>query len=83
MNTKTLLFVLFAIFSITHAGISTKIINFCITKVLCLGCPFSSGKAKVEKAPKEVADPETTTPNGCTCTSLCGATVEDAFTVSN
>ena len=29
--------------------------------------------------PKEVADPETTTPNGCTCTSLCGATIDDLY----
>ena len=29
---------------------------------------------------KEVADPETTTPNGCVCKSLCGATIGDGFT---
>ena len=27
-----------------------------------------------------MADPETSTPNGCTCNSLCGATIEDGFT---
>ena len=30
----------------------------------------------------EVADPETTTPNGCTCTSVCGPSAEDGFTVT-
>ena len=30
----------------------------------------------------DVADPETTTPNGCTCTSLCGASADDLFRVS-
>ena len=47
-------------------------------------CPFSSPEPEVEereKAKDEVADPETTTPYGCTCTSLCGATVEDGFKV--
>ena len=29
----------------------------------------------------EVADPETTTPNGCICASICGPSAEDAFTV--
>ena len=46
-------------------------------------CPFSSQEPEVEELEKakEVADPETTTPYGCTCTSLCGATVEDGFKV--
>ena len=46
-------------------------------------CPFSSQEPEVEEPEKakEVADPETTTPYGCTCTSLCGATVEDGFKV--
>ena len=26
-----------------------------------------------------IADPETTTPNGCSCASLCGATISDGF----
>lgn len=49
------------------------------------GCPFSSPKEAPEEpleAVKDVADPETTTPNGCTCTSLCGASVDDLFKVS-
>ena len=29
---------------------------------------------------QQVADPETTTPYGCTCNTLCGATVDDGFT---
>ena len=33
------------------------------------------------KSRQDVADPETTTPQGCTCTSLCGATIDDAFTL--
>merc|ERR1719273_532396 len=28
---------------------------------------------------QEIADPETTTPHGCTCNSLCGASVFDGF----
>ena len=28
----------------------------------------------------EIADPETTTPHGCTCTSLCSPTADDLFT---
>ena len=45
------------------------------------GCPFSQ---KVEEKSKlnEIADPETTTPNGCKCSSLCGPSAEDGFTVS-
>ena len=35
---------------------------------------------KISKT-NEIADPETTTPNGCTCNSLCGATIDDAFTL--
>ena len=49
------------------------------------GCPFSSPKEAPEEpleAVKDVADPETTTPNGCTCTSLCGASVDDLFKVT-
>ena len=50
------------------------------------GCPYASQASMevVEAVPRnddEVVDPETTTPNGCTCISLCGATVEDGFTV--
>ena len=55
--------------------------SLCQTVKLLSECPFSSKKAKVERT-KDVADPETTTPYGCTCTSICGATVEDGFTVS-
>jgi len=46
------------------------------------GCPFEK-LANIKKITKtnEVADPETTTPNDCTCNSLCGATVDDGFTL--
>jgi hypothetical protein len=44
-------------------------------------CPFAkrlkesvSNNVDTTLKTKEVADPETTTPNGCTCTSICGAT---------
>ena len=52
---------------------------------LCLGCPFQRNKnlpksSRETRSVKEVADPETSTPNGCTCNSLCGATIEDGFT---
>ena len=47
------------------------------------GCPFSKrlreGIVKVSDEGttlKEDADPETTTPNGCICTSSCGATLD-------
>ena len=39
------------------------------------------GVADPETTTNERADPETTTPNGCTCNSLCGATIEDAFSL--
>ena len=53
---------------------------------LIKGCPFHinanlpnlEGESRLFN--KEIADPETSTPNGCTCKSLCGATVEDGFT---
>merc|ERR1711976_81894 len=52
---------------------------FIVLALLCsmakAGCPFSSS----EDHPT-IADPDTTTPNGCKCTSLCGATIEDGFT---
>ena len=48
-----------------------------------LDCPFSKRvKEAVSKfgdnslTLKEDPDPETTTPNGCTCTSICGATID-------
>ena len=44
-----------------------------------LGCPFSEHGNKPEgedcDRDNEIADPETTTPNGCTCTSLCGSSL--------
>jgi len=47
------------------------------------GCPYEAAAKAAEKDAKirsgEIADPETTTPNGCTCNSLCGATIEDAY----
>ena len=48
------------------------------TILVILGCPFSSSGDPI------IADPETTTtPRGCKCTSLCGATIEDGFVVRN
>jgi len=58
------------------------LINF---HVVYSGCPFQR-KENLPKSSREtrsvkvVADPETSTPNGCTCNSLCGATIEDGFT---
>ena len=44
-----------------------------------LGCPFSDhgNKPTAEDCDRadEIADPETTTPNGCTCTSLCATSI--------
>ena len=67
-------------------GIKTFIYVALIFQLANAGCPFSS---KNEEEPKEmpkakddIADPETTTPNGCTCTSLCGASADDLFRVS-
>merc|ERR1719273_2234955 len=52
------------------------------------GCPFGHDKSDAAgdplpdyDDPPTVADPETTTPNGCTCKSLCGATFEDLYTL--
>ena len=49
-----------------------------------LGCPFRAiGRLtkSIHGGEKHaIADPETSTPNGCTCNSLCGATIEDGFT---
>ena len=47
------------------------------------GCPFSGKDGKIDSMTRtiEVADPETTTPNGCICASICGPSAEDAFTV--
>ena len=42
------------------------------------GCPFSRAITQ-SKFSKEKPDAETTTPSGCTCNSLCQATVEDGF----
>ena len=56
-----------------------KVITFFIS-----GCPFS-GKHTSNivgsqfRRTIESPDPETTTPNGCTCNSICGATVDDGF----
>merc|ERR1719367_625351 len=48
------------------------------------GCPFRAiGRLtkSIHGGEKHaIADPETSTPNGCTCNSLCGATIEDGFT---
>ena len=65
-------------------GIKTLIFIALISQLANAGCPFSSkSKEKPLEIPKDdVADPETTTPNGCTCTSLCGASADDLFRVS-
>ena len=84
MHPKTsFLLVLFATLALANSGKALKeFVKDVILYAKPLSeCPFSSKKAKVERT-KDVADPETTTPYGCTCTSICGATVEDGFTVS-
>merc|ERR1711935_629038 len=53
--------------------------------VVYSGCPFkqmanSERSGRESRETREIADPETSTPNGCTCNSLCGATIEDGFT---
>merc|ERR1711997_1106587 len=47
------------------------------------GCPFEAAakNARFIKSGDDSPDPETTTPNGCICNSLCGATIDDAFTL--
>jgi len=44
-----------------------------------IGCPFSEHEKETAtkdcNRDEEVADAETATPNGCTCTSLCGASI--------
>ena len=44
-------------------------------------CPFTGTASASENAKdvKDGPDPETTTPNGCTCNSVCGATIDDGF----
>ena len=59
----------------------SQIILFLTFYLANAGCPFSSTNEEPVEAPKDVADPETTTPNGCTCTSLCGASADDLFKV--
>ena len=46
-----------------------------------IGCPFEAAakNARFIKSGDDSPDPETTTPNGCTCNSLCGATIDDGF----
>ena len=34
---------------------------------------------RLKRQVKEIADPETTTPDGCTCTSLCGASIDNLY----
>lgn len=65
-------------------GIKTLIFIALLSQLAYAGCPFSSQtKEEPLETPKDdVADPETTTPNGCTCTSLCGASADDLFKVS-
>merc|ERR1719464_1993617 len=47
------------------------------------GCPFEAAakNARFIKSRDDSPDPETTTTYGCTCNSLCGATIDDAFTL--
>ena len=65
-------------------GIKTLIFVALVSQLANAGCPFSSqSKEEPLQVPKDdIADPETTTPNGCTCTSLCGASADDLFRVS-
>ena len=67
-------------------GIKTLIFIALVSQLANAGCPFSSQSKEEREEPLEipkddVADPETTTPNGCTCTSLCGASADDLFRV--
>ena len=43
---------------------------------------LSNQEPHSDRAADDIADPETTTPHGCTCSSICGPTVEDGFSVS-
>ena len=68
-------------------GIKTLVFIALVSQLANAGCPFSSQSKEEREEPLEipkddVADPETTTPNGCTCTSLCGASADDLFRVS-
>ena len=49
--------------------------------ILLLAVSLSNQESQGSSRADEVADPETSTPHGCTCTSLCGPTVEDGFTL--
>ena len=66
----------------TSLRMKSLIILFLTFYLANAGCPFSFAKEETIEAPKDVADPETTTPNGCTCTSLCGASADDLFKVN-
>ena len=56
------------------------------TFIFYLGCPLSKRIKEsvaenyvVKSTTKEIADPETTTPNGCRCSSICGTSLDEAF----
>ena len=51
-----------------------------------LGWPFSKRlkesiieSSEVDTAQKVIADPETTTPRGCQCKSICGTSIDEAY----
>ena len=55
----------------------------CVVYFLISDCPFSrrikesiSNPASIDQTLSQDPDPETSTPNGCRCTSSCGATVD-------
>lgn len=57
---------------------------FTMKVILFLACFLAvSFASKLDETPRkkrdEIADPETTTPNGCTCISTCGASAFDLF----
>jgi len=54
--------------------------NYTLTEGLSTGCPFwgrvKEAVNKDHERKEEIADPETTTPDGCCCTSLCNTSRE-------
>ena len=62
-----------------------------LTSEICFvaKCPFTTGEqndatqlakdVRIKRSGDEVVDPETSTPEGCTCESVCGATIDDLY----
>ena len=50
--------------------------------ILLIAVSLSNQEPHSDRVADDIADPETTTPHGCTCSSICGPTVEDGFSVS-